>query len=224
MSWTPQDPPSTRADDPICGLALNPSDAPIRRTLGETTFYFCSSRCRERFDQLHAAAAGNDDRRERYRWVELPLVDVDRHGGPCRLRAQLAALPGVHHATVNGADRLALIEYDSALVDLPAIVECARRAGVAVRTATARLTIRELHCPFCAGLVERALRSSPGVVRAFADAAAGQARAEYLDGLADPVELAEAIEETGLRGEVAGSRWSARSRAGASGVRRPTMA
>lgn len=213
-----------QARDPICGAMIRTADAVGRRTRDDATFYFCSRECRDRFDRLYAGVADRADRHLRLRWVELPLVELDaRHAAP-RLREELGRVSGVRHVAVNGSERLAVVGYDPAAVELPTIVACARQAGFAVRTVTTLLAIRELRCPVCADLVERALRSTPGVVRAAADPAAAQARVEYVDGLVDPIALAEAVEETGLRGEVASHRWSPRGPVHVTVVGRPAMA
>ena len=34
--------------DPVCGMFIAPSTA-VRKTVGETTFYFCSPGCRDKF-------------------------------------------------------------------------------------------------------------------------------------------------------------------------------
>ena len=37
------------AKDPVCGMSVNPARAAATREFGGTKYYFCSSRCAERF-------------------------------------------------------------------------------------------------------------------------------------------------------------------------------
>ncbi|HLY82251.1 MAG TPA: YHS domain-containing protein, partial [Acidimicrobiales bacterium] len=61
------------AMDPVCGMQVRTADAPARSSFAGQTVWFCSDRCRERFDAdpaHHAAAsdggsAGRPDDRER---------------------------------------------------------------------------------------------------------------------------------------------------------------
>jgi len=38
------------ATDPVCGMRVDPSDAPATRQHNGATYYFCSVWCAERFD------------------------------------------------------------------------------------------------------------------------------------------------------------------------------
>jgi Cu+-exporting ATPase len=57
------------ATDPVCGMRVDPSDAPATREHKGTTYYFCSVWCADRFDadaDAYLAAAriretGGDD-------------------------------------------------------------------------------------------------------------------------------------------------------------------
>ena len=40
----------TAARDPVCGMRVDPSDAPATREHRSATYYFCSVWCAERFD------------------------------------------------------------------------------------------------------------------------------------------------------------------------------
>ena len=42
------------AIDPVCGMQIQTANAPAHTVLGGETFYFCSDRCRTRFDTEHA--------------------------------------------------------------------------------------------------------------------------------------------------------------------------
>ena len=38
------------AIDPVCGMQVQTANAPARSVRGDRTYYFCSDRCRERFE------------------------------------------------------------------------------------------------------------------------------------------------------------------------------
>lgn len=61
-----------RAKDPVCGAWVQPEAAPTYRFVGDA-YYFCSERCRERFQALPA------------RYLELPvkLPESSATGGGC---------------------------------------------------------------------------------------------------------------------------------------------
>jgi Cu+-exporting ATPase len=42
--------PSSSVTDPVCGMSVDPSDAPASREHRGTTYYFCSVWCAQRFD------------------------------------------------------------------------------------------------------------------------------------------------------------------------------
>ena len=46
------------AIDPVCGMQVRTTHAPATATHNGERFYFCSDRCRERFETSRAAAEG----------------------------------------------------------------------------------------------------------------------------------------------------------------------
>jgi YHS domain-containing protein len=45
---SPSASPRTEARDPVCGMVVDPAEAPSA-TIGGTTYYFCNVECREAF-------------------------------------------------------------------------------------------------------------------------------------------------------------------------------
>jgi Cu+-exporting ATPase len=45
-----QSPTSAPAVDPVCGMTIDRAKAAGNTTVGETTFYFCSVHCKNRFE------------------------------------------------------------------------------------------------------------------------------------------------------------------------------
>jgi YHS domain-containing protein len=63
---------SATAKDPVCGVSVQKEGASTGQFIGQT-YYFCSERCRERFQALPT------------RFVEMPikLTDTSSSGGAC---------------------------------------------------------------------------------------------------------------------------------------------
>ncbi len=36
--------------DPVCGMHIDPEEAPAYSKVGDNTFYFCSDTCKQKFD------------------------------------------------------------------------------------------------------------------------------------------------------------------------------
>lgn len=45
-----QQPATTDAVDPVCGMTISPATAAASREVGGTTYYFCSAQCANTFD------------------------------------------------------------------------------------------------------------------------------------------------------------------------------
>ena len=192
-------PPTAR--DPVCGMEVERDRSVAVRRVAGKVHYFCSQHCLRQFDRDHAASAttGVGAADGAFRWVELPLADLDGRHGAEHLAEQLERLPGVRQADVSAKARLARVAYDARVTDLKAIVERARAAGYGVGTATTQLGIKGMYCATCAAPVEEALRRMPGVLDASVNGATGQARLEYLPGMVNLDALRRAVEEGGYR-------------------------
>lgn len=196
------DPVPVLVRDPVCGMEIDPSTAFAVRSTGGSgqTYYFCSERCVQQFDQQHTASATTGvDGDDSLRWIELPVVDVGGRQGADQLQQQLELLPGVRRATVNEGARLARVQFDPALTSVAEIVSRARAAGFRLGTATVQLGIQGMYCGSCVTVIEGALRTTPGVLDAAVNAATDQARVEYLPGAVDVAGLRRAVEVAGYR-------------------------
>ncbi len=57
----------TATRDPVCGMTVDPHSAAASATYGGMTYYFCSTSCRDKFQQApqqYAGAAGGDSARQ----------------------------------------------------------------------------------------------------------------------------------------------------------------
>ncbi len=107
----------------------------------------------------------------------------------------LANVPGVTEADVNFATRTAQVTASGATP--MQMAEALKAAGYPARTETVTLEVSEMSCASCAGRVETALKSAPGVLDAAVNFAAGTATVHALAGTVSSAELARAANEAG---------------------------
>jgi P-type Cu+ transporter len=186
--------------DPVCGMEFAPAEAAAIRSLGGETYYFCAERCAQQFDRQHAASATTGvGKSARFRWIDLPLVDLDGRHGADHLEEHLSTLPGVRQATVNATSKLVRVEYDDAATRVDTIVRHAHAAGYTVGTATIHLSIEGMHCASCVTTIEDSLKRTPGVLTAAVNLATEQARVEYVPGQVEIDGLSRAVEDAGYK-------------------------
>jgi len=104
------------------------------------------------------------------------------------IEGALAGLPGVNRANVLLTQEQVLVSYDPAQVSLQEIVKRITELGYTVATHTDVFPVGGMSCASCAGRVEEALRSVPGVISASVNLASETARVEMVEGVA-PAEL-----------------------------------
>jgi uncharacterized membrane protein YraQ (UPF0718 family)/YHS domain-containing protein len=80
--------------DPVCGMQVRTADAPAQSSVGGRPFWFCSDRCRERFD-------ADPTRLERL----APSIPADENGGSrdpvCGMSVDPAAVPDIRRHAGN---------------------------------------------------------------------------------------------------------------------------
>ncbi|MFO7703829.1 MAG: YHS domain-containing protein, partial [Halopseudomonas sp.] len=59
-----EDSGATTVKDPVCGMSVDPHTAEHRSQQGGNTWYFCSSRCKSRFDENPEQYLGDEQKRE----------------------------------------------------------------------------------------------------------------------------------------------------------------
>src|SRR4030042_6102111 len=96
--------------------------------------------------------------------MELPLKGLHCASCSSRVEKALSGVPGILSARVNLASGTASLEIDKGLAQLPDIVRAVKDAGYDVAGREASFTIQGMHCASCTSRVEKALKSSEGVL------------------------------------------------------------
>lgn len=136
-----------------------------------------------------------------------------------RVERALRALPGVGRAEVNLATGRAEVRYDPRAVSSADVVEAIRAAGYAPVTAETELVVRGMSCASCAGRVERALASLPGVIEARVNPATAWARVVHLPPMGGAERFAAAVREAGYDASPAQAETASRDTEGEEGGR-----
>jgi Cu+-exporting ATPase len=113
-----------------------------------------------------------------------------------RVEKALAALPGVR-ASVNLVGEYGDISFDPARTPPQALAAAVERAGYEVPLETRELAISGMTCATCAGRVEKALLSVPGVMHAAVNLAAEKVMVEAPQGAVGAAALIAAVERAG---------------------------
>ena len=118
-----------------------------------------------------------------------------------RVEKALASLPGVR-ASVNLSSGQAEIEFNPMRVKPDALAEVVERAGYNVPRETRDLAITGMTCATCAGRIEAALSSVPGVTRVDVNLASERATVESMVGFLRPATLISAVRAAGYEAEL----------------------
>src|SRR5579871_788912 len=125
--------------------------------------------------------------------VVLPIEGMTCATCAGRVEKALRALPGVQ-AAVNLSSEQADVQFDPTRATPTALAEAVARAGYDVPHETRDLAISGMTCAACAGRVEKALSSVPGVTRAQVNLASEKASVDGISGILKPVELIAAVQ------------------------------
>jgi P-type Cu+ transporter len=118
-----------------------------------------------------------------------------------RVEKALGALPGVR-ATVNLSNEHADVEFEPARVSPTTLANTIVRAGYDVPHETRELAISGMTCATCAGTIEKALASVPGVIRAEVNLATEKATVEGIAGVLRLTDLIVAVQDAGYGAEL----------------------
>lgn len=127
--------------------------------------------------------------------LELPIAGMSCAACATRIEKALNRLPGVE-ANVSFAAERASVRFDPAATAPEALAAAVERAGYSVPRQSLELTIGGMTCAACAGRIERALNTLPGV-EATVNPASERARVRYAPGRVTPDQLVAAIERAG---------------------------
>ena len=129
--------------------------------------------------------------------ILLPVEDMSCAACAARVEKVLGLIPGVSEASVNFATERAKVRYDPAKVQPQQLVSAVRGAGYGVRAETASYPVTGMSCAVCAGRVEKAAASVPGVVQATINFATEKLTVSYLQDATSPRAIAKAVEAAG---------------------------
>ncbi len=127
--------------------------------------------------------------------LDLPVEGMSCTACAARIERQLDRLPGVE-ATVNFASERARICFDPMATPVAQLVDVIRKAGFAVPEQSLELAISGMSCAACAGRIEKALDSLPGV-SANVNFATERASVRISPGAADAPTLIAAVRRAG---------------------------
>jgi len=130
---------------------------------------------------------------------DLPVAGMRCAGCASRLERSLREQPTVKNASVNLASERAHIEADGAT--LADMVSAIQQAGYQVPQREVELALSGLRCASCAGTVERALSSVPGVIVASVNLASEQAHVRLLQAT-DSAALLHAVKQAGYQAKL----------------------
>jgi Cu+-exporting ATPase len=131
--------------------------------------------------------------------VELRIGGMDCPHCPANVEEALCQVEGVAGAQVNRATSTAHITYDASQAKVVDLIKAIRTAGYNAGTASMRVGIGNMHCSSCVIRIELALRTTPGVTVARANAFTSAVDIEYLPERTDFAAIRAAIESIGYR-------------------------
>ena len=108
----------------------------------------------------------------------------------------LSDTPGVEKAYVNLASEKASVDFNPTKVNLSQLKAAVTDLGYGVATRKSIFPVTGMTCATCAGHVEEALKSLPGVISANVNLASEKATVEYIEGL-DTDGLKKAVKDAG---------------------------
>ncbi|MEK4965003.1 heavy metal translocating P-type ATPase [Weizmannia sp. FSL K6-3076] len=121
-----------------------------------------------------------------------------------RIEKNLSKVEGVKKVNVNLATEKAAVQYDPKQATVENLIEKVEKTGYGVLEEKAQLNIMGMTCAACANRVERALKKTPGVVRAAVNLATETASVTYLPGQASAEQMIAAVKKAGYDAKVKG--------------------
>lgn len=137
-----------------------------------------------------------DERPSRFTRVTLPVVGLQRLGGPA-LEQALCRLPGVVRVVTRAEDNRVIVDFDANRSTISDFLEMIRRAGFTPGSQTLRLRVSGIYCSECTARIEAALKAVPGVFDATMNAVTNEVKVEYSPVVGTLGQLTQAIETAG---------------------------
>jgi Cu+-exporting ATPase len=196
--------------DPVCGMEVDEEQAAGVSNYKGEKYYFCSTSCKQRFEQdpeKYAGSGANSESRTEIRpsqaevrpleRIELPIVGMSCASCAQTIQKGLAGLKGVDRAAVNFATSRATVLYDSNQAKSEDFISAIRKSGYNVGTVSREISILGMDCASCVQKIEKALLTTRGVARAVVNLATQKAKVEYLPSETRLDDIKRAIESSG---------------------------
>ncbi|MEK7820085.1 MAG: copper ion binding protein, partial [Pseudomonadota bacterium] len=133
------------------------------------------------------------------RHLTLPIGGMTCPHCPPAIEKALRNVGGVIAAHVNLAGKTAHVDYDPSRARITDLLRAIRSAGYTAGTATLRVPIENMHCSSSVTHIERALKTTSGVLDARASLATSAVDVEYQPEQVDFDGIRRAIEQAGHR-------------------------
>ncbi|MCP5242164.1 MAG: copper-translocating P-type ATPase [Burkholderiales bacterium] len=127
--------------------------------------------------------------------IELPIEGMTCAACALRIEKNLNKLPGVD-AVVNFASEKARVHYDDQKIETGALIKAIEKAGFQIAPQTVQLQLHKMTCAACAGHIEKALNTLPGVT-AQVNVATEIAKVNFIPGLTTVEQLIATVENAG---------------------------
>ncbi len=209
-----------KVKDPVCGMDVDPEKAAGSSDYNGKVTYFCSSKCKTRFDADPASFLLSKPENEQesvalkspvdaldgagLKKSTLPITGMSCASCAAKIEKGLSALNGVKKASVNFATEKVTISFDPATVGHDDFVEVVKGLGYGTGSSTVTIPINGMSCASCVGKIEGALGKLNGIISATVNLATEKAAIEYLPEVVTLSDIAKAIESVGYEAVVSG--------------------
>jgi len=198
--------------DPVCGMAVDETQAAATSAYKGKTYYFCAQSCKEKFDQSpekyligtteqHIAQAGQETvqgaRKGSGQRVILPIRGMSCASCAVNIEKGLSQVQGVVDANVNFATEKATVTFDPDHVTLGDLTKTVKDLGYEAAVERITVPIRGMSCASCVEKVQTALKNVRGVVQASVNFATEKAQVEYIPAQVTVRDLAKAVHDAG---------------------------
>jgi Cu+-exporting ATPase len=198
------------AKDLVCGMQVRKEEATITSNYEGKVYYFCSKKCKQKFDQSpekyiksetdlkrKAEKTPSETQVQRLERIDLPIVGMSCASCAQTIEKSLSELKGVDKVFVNLAISRATISYDPQQAKVEDFISAIRKNGYNVGAIPIEVPIQGMDCASCVLKIEKALLATKGVTQAVVNLATEKAKVEYLSSETDLDEIKKVIESTG---------------------------
>ncbi|MFC2163934.1 heavy metal translocating P-type ATPase [Acidobacteriota bacterium] len=212
------------AKDVICGMDVKENEAAGVSEYKGKNYYFCSTACKQKFDETPEAYIKSDEgdvdegddegelsaREEEglkelkqsqpiLARIDLPILGIRCAACASTIEKDLSGLEGVDKANVNLATNQATVLYNPQSLNPDDVIQSVKKSGYDVGTASVEIPIQGVQCASCVQTIEKSLLQQKGIVKAVVNLATAKAKVEYIPDEISQSEIGKAIEDTGFK-------------------------